>query len=180
MAVLLSPWAALAAGLLVYYCPWRTLGLLALPLAAHELGHLFFLVLLGGKLRTLRVELFGLCIEYAGVCRPWQHALIAFGGPFFGALYALAAAPFGENGALSAGLSFLLTLFNLIPAPILDGGKIAAALLPEKTAGALGALSTAGVFCAGLWFVSQGRGAGLLVAGTALLVTQIKEKTFLS
>lgn len=164
-----SPWAALVAGLLIYFSEGKTLLLLALPVLAHELGHLLFLRLFSLRLTSLCVEPCGLCVEYAGEAAKWRHALLALGGPLFGLLYALGAASFGENGALSAGFSLLLTLFNLVPALPLDGGRIAAALLPEKTAAALGLAAAFSLLCAGLWLHLQGRGAALALAGAALL-----------
>ena len=85
----LSPWAAFAVGLLIYFSEGKTLFALALPVLAHELGHLFFLRLFSLRLTSLRVEPCGLCIEYAGQASKWQHALLALGGPLFGLLYAL-------------------------------------------------------------------------------------------
>ena len=169
-----SPWAALVVGLLIYFSEGKTLLLLALPVLAHELGHLFFLRLFFLRLTLLRVELCGLCVEYAGKAARWQHALLALGGPLFGVLYALGAAPFGESGALSAGFSLLLTLFNLFPALPLDGGRIAAALLPEKTAAALGFAAAVLLLGAGLWLLLRERGAALALAGAVLLAFQLR------
>ena len=101
----------------------------ALPVLAHELGDLLALWFLGMPVRGFRLELRGFCIEYGGSAGAVGHALAAAAGPLVGFGYALGAArlavPLGSDWlSLSAGVSLLLSLFNLLPALPLDGGCI--------------------------------------------------------
>lgn len=100
------------------------LPVILLPAAAHELGHILALVLLGQRITGLTFEAQGLCIRYQGICSPSDHILAALAGPLGGALYALV----GFCGAAwlkqSAGLSLLFTAFNLLPILPLDGGRV--------------------------------------------------------
>ena len=77
-----------------------------------------------------------------------------------------------------AGLSLLLSLFNLLPAPPLDGGAAAAALFSlwpggergERLARLLALLTAAALTGAGLWALRRGYGAAALIAGALLTV----------
>ena len=63
-----------------------------LPIAAHELGHLLALWLLGLPIRCFHIELRGFCIEYGGSSGALGHAFAAAAGPLAGIAYAFAAA----------------------------------------------------------------------------------------
>lgn len=168
-----SPWAALAAGLLFYLSDGRTLPLLLLPVFFHELGHWLVLRLFGCRVTALRWELSGLCIRYAGDPGPFARVFSALAGPLAGLFYALIAARFGPSGELSAGISLLLSLFNLIPALPLDGGRAAEALLRPGAARALSLFSSLATAALGVLFFAQGRGAALALAGMFLLSWQL-------
>ena len=172
LRVTVSPWAALMMGWIVYCTDGKTLLLLLLPVAAHELGHWFCLRITGCRIRALRMELSGLSIRYAGDPGPWGQALCALAGPLAGLLYAWPAARFGSSGELSAGVSVLLSLFNLIPALPLDGGRIALALLGKQKARRLSLISAILTACLGLILFVRGRGASLALAGLCLLAAQ--------
>ncbi len=164
-----SPLAALAGGLFVYLTDGDLLRALALPVAVHELGHVAALRLLGCRIRELRLELGGFCLIYDASPGRGAEALAAAAGPLAGFLYALAVVRLGADGALSAGISLLLSLVNLIPSPPLDGGRIAAALLSKKAAAMLAAFSAAALTAAGSWAFCRGYGAGLALTGVLLL-----------
>ena len=164
-----SPWAVLMAALLFYVSDGRTLCLCLLPILVHEAGHALALRLCGCRITELRLCLSGLSLRYAGTLGATKQALCAFAGPLAGLFYAAAAARFGSDGALSAGISLLLSAFNLIPAPPLDGAQIASALLGERAADVLAAISAGAVFAGGVWLWAAERGAGLALAGVFLL-----------
>lgn len=168
-----SPWAALAAALLFYISDGRTLSLFLLPVFFHELGHWLVLRLFGCRVTELRWELSGLCIRYAGDPGLLARVFSALAGPLAGLLYALIAARFGPSGELSAGISLLLSLFNLIPAQPLDGGRAAEALLRPQAARTLSLFSSLGAAALGIYFFTQGRGAALALAGMYLLSWQV-------
>ena len=171
-----SPWAALAGGLLVYYLDGRLLRALILPVVFHELGHLAALWKLGCRIRELRMEVGGFCILYDTAQGRGAEALAAAAGPLAGFLYALAVVRLGADGALSAGISLLLSLVNLIPVPPLDGGRIAAALLSRKAAEFVAWFDTATLTAAGLWLFCQGYGAALAFTGLLLLCRRLVDQ----
>lgn len=170
-----SPWAALAAGWIVYCVDSHTLLLILLPVLTHEMGHWLCLRAHGCRIRALQWELCGLCLRYDGDPGPWGQAAVALAGPAAGLCYAWIAAHFGPSGELSAGISLLLSAFNLIPALLLDGGRVAEALLSSESARRLSAVSSILTAFAGLILFVRGRGAALAAAGLFLLAAQIRQ-----
>ncbi len=113
----------------VYYRDIGTLlPALLLPAAAHELGHLAVLWLLGLKIESIRLEVRGICIRYSGACSERGHIAAALAGPMGGLLYSAALLLFGlgrvEWLRISAQISLLLAAFNLLPILPLDGGQV--------------------------------------------------------
>ena len=98
---------------------------LLLPVLVHELSHVIALLLLGLRVRGLRFEPQGLCIRYDGDCPDWAHAAASLAGPLGGLAYALLVRRFPQDWLrLSADLSLLFSLFNLLPLMPLDGGRV--------------------------------------------------------
>lgn len=98
---------------------WQTV----LAAAVHECGHLLVIALTGTRIRSFRLSAYGACIELDEVNQISYatEALIAAGGPTFGACVALT---FANVAPVFAGLNLCLSLFNLLPIAPLDGGKI--------------------------------------------------------
>lgn len=93
--------------------------------AVHELGHLAAVKLCRGTVTGLRLDLTGLCMEVTPIAEPVRQALCAAAGPAAGLLLWLAAAGSGRAYWHMCGeISLLLSLFNLLPALPLDGGRI--------------------------------------------------------
>ena len=170
-----NPWAALVAGLLVYFADAKTLLLLTLPVLIHESGHLICLRLLDCRICSLRWEPSGLCIRYSGDPGQWGHAAAALAGPTAGLIYAWLSAKFGADGELSAGISLLLSVFNLIPAMPLDGGRVAQALLDSRKAKRLSLFAAFAAEAVGLYLYFRRKGAALLIAGLFLLAEQFRQ-----
>ncbi len=181
----ISAGAVLAAALLYFFIDPKTLWALLLPAAAHELGHVLALRLMGMRIKGFRAEMKGLCIDYCGFCGNRGHIFAAAAGPMAGLLYAFAASYAArlfdsDTAALSAGISLLLSAFNLLPVLPLDGGRIfslvACALLGvgrgERLTKKVGLVISAVALAAGLLLLWQGFGAGLTLAALWLLLAQ--------
>ncbi len=102
---------------------------------AHELGHVLALRLCACRITRCSITLTGVELDYAPRLEGLRCALCLLAGPLAGALYAAAAfALSGTFWKMSGALSVLLSVFNMLPILPLDGGRIAAALLPERAA----------------------------------------------
>lgn len=177
---------AILFGALVYStASFTELAALLAPVIVHELGHIVMLRLCGLPIRRFSADLGGFCIEYGGIASPLEHCACAFAGPAAGLAYAFAASYFAARSGnevltLSAGVSFLLSVFNLLPVLPLDGGRIFSVamtgLLGSRrgdavTKGVGLALSTALLF-AGTWLMWRGDGTALMLASLWLLIAQ--------
>ena len=184
----ISAGAVLAAALLFFFTDTATLWAIALPVAAHELGHVLALRLLGLRIRGFRAELKGLCIDYCGFCGTAGHIFAAAAGPLAGLVYAFAASYWArlfanDTAALSAGISMLLSLFNLLPVLPLDGGRIFSRVAcmslgygrGERLSKNLGLALSSALLAGGLLLMWQGMGAGLALAAIWLILAQPEE-----
>ena len=156
-----------------------------LPVAVHELGHLLAFWLLGLSLRGLRFELRGLCLEFGGSTGALGYTAAAAAGPAAGIAFAFAVSRVGNRlGSdwlcLTAGVSLLLSLFNLLPALPLDGGTIlfhlSRVVLGDKRGALLteasGLIVGAALLGGGFYLMTNGRGAALSLAAIWLLLAQ--------
>jgi Zn-dependent protease len=103
----------------------------------HEMGHVFAAKWLGLPVSApLFIPFLGAAIVMKENPRDaWTEALMAYGGPLAGCIGSwicwFIALQTHENWVLAvAQLSFLINLFNMIPVPPLDGGRICAAVSP--------------------------------------------------
>ena len=178
----LSAGAAFAGALLLAVLQGRELLALSLPILAHELGHVLAIRALGQRLVGFRAELGGFCLDYRGDAGPLEHGLIALAGPAAGLMYAALASRLGqvpgrELLCLSAGISLLLSLINLLPAAPLDGGRLCAVLAETlwgaRRGGRICRLLSLGtgwtVLALGLLLALRGRGAAAALLGAGLL-----------
>lgn len=163
----------------------RQMTAVLLPILAHEAGHLLVLWLLHLPVRGFRIELRGLCIEYGGSPGALRIALAAAAGPAAGLVYAFACSRFGirlgsDWLCLTAGVSLLLSVFNLLPALPLDGGtlllRLCTVFFSERTGLKIceisGILVAAGLLGLGFHQMLLGSGAGLVLAAVWLLLSQ--------
>ena len=176
--------AVAAAALLYYLAPTDKLLAVLLPVIFHELGHLLALRLLGLRISRFRIDLKGLCMEYRGYAGGLGHALAAAAGPALGLLYALAASLLASRYSsawleLTAGVSLLLSAFNLLPALPLDGGRIlyhlSAALFGERVAARVADIVSLAVGTVllglGAYLMFRGFGLALELAAVWLLLS---------
>ena len=148
--------------------------------AVHEAGHLLMLYALGGRAERIRCTAGGAEISVAPVpCISYPaEALSVLSGPLAGLILALAAARLGFY--VTAGVSLVLTVFNLLPLRRQDGGRLLYLLLawryaPESALRAAGAVSWS--LCLlrlllGIWVLLRGSGIVLLAAALWILACQ--------
>ena len=183
-ALSMDPLSAALLAVALYCLELRSIAALTAAVVVHELGHLAALRLLGLRIRAFRSEAQGFCIDYEGETTRLGNIVAALVGPAAGlvlafALSALAAYTVSSFCALTAGVSLLLSLFNLLPVCRLDGGRIAWLLLPalfgeaagDRAARALSAVTAAVLFALGLCVLLAGHGAGLIIAASWLILS---------
>ena len=116
-----------------------------LAAALHECGHWTAIVLLGGRVRTLRLSAVGaeMALDTSCPLSYTKEALAAFAGPAVNLILTALCAQ--TRWYLFAGLNLSLGLFNLLPVRMLDGGRILSCLLnafaPEKAPRVVNAVS---------------------------------------
>jgi Zn-dependent protease len=128
---------AMIASYALFYGWIYAVGVVAL-LFIHEMGHLHF-----SRMKGLPVSA-PVFIPFVGAFIKMKEepkdaateAFVAIGGPLYGAVAALScfALALAYNSAFWAALAyfgFLITVFNMIPAHPLDGGRIVSALSPR-------------------------------------------------
>ena len=115
----------------------------------HELGHLLAVWACGGRLRSVNVQVFGLCMDITPFASRGEELLCTAAGPAAGLLWAAAAYHLPWSwGVRCSAASLVINLFNLLPAEPLDGGTMLYAL--TGSAGLLRVCSwcTAALLCA--------------------------------
>ena len=162
-----------------------SLSALLLAAAAHELGHMIAVKLLGGGIKSLRFEASGMCMSLCGINSAGSEAAALLVGPAAGLIFALICSYFGSKTANRlllecAGYGILLTAYNLLPALPLDGGRAAFVLLcgilEREKAGRIieysGFITGLFLSAAGLALLGKELGAALLIAGIWILIAQ--------
>ncbi|MCD8341356.1 MAG: site-2 protease family protein [Clostridiales bacterium] len=117
----------------------RLMSAVLLSAALHEGGHLCACRLFGVRVRAVRVTFCGAELLLEELRRPLQRLAVAAAGPGVNLLCAFAVAlafPQQAWAQLFAGASLILGLFNLLPIPPLDGGRILLSLLELAGLGA--------------------------------------------
>lgn len=175
MALEVSPWAALLLGLLYFFDETGLVGAAVLPVVAHELGHFLAIRSCGFRVLGLHLGVADLRMDYAGGADRGQELYILLAGPLLGLVYALAAARLGTSlgssfWVISGGISLVLSLFNLLPALPLDGGRILYCLSGSMSL-ARGCTLVLGLamLVLSLVLILRGWGLGMLLPGCAIL-----------
>jgi len=183
--VKLAPVPVLIAALIYYFTDTDRLFAFLMPVIAHEMGHVLALTSFSLRIKCVRLEIKGLCIEYSGIASPIKHALAAAAGPAAGIVYALAAAWVADRtgsewAELSAGISLALSVFNMLPAIPLDGGRVlnecCCGLFGSRTGEIITQISGtavgAALLFAGMYAMYKGYGAALEIAAVWILLAQ--------
>ena len=147
------------------------LGALLPAAAVHEAGHAAALLALGARLRRLRLDIFGLRLDYGGKLGRGAVLCSALAGPAAGLLYAFPAMGAAAQGAkISGAISLLLSVFNLLPALPLDGGRALSVLCTARTVRRCSRATALLLMAAGLWALFEHGSLSLLVMGGWMLV----------
>ncbi len=124
----LSPGAIFVLSFVYFFGGLSGLAAVILSIAVHEAGHAVAVITLGGKVKGLRFNFSGLCMDVAGAYSTVGEVFIHLSGPLAGGVLAYACAKLGDAAAnnfflRTAGISLALTIYNLLPALPLDGGR---------------------------------------------------------
>ena len=181
----LSAGAILLLSALYFFGGFISLSALLLAAAVHELGHMIAVKLLGGGIKSLRLEASGMCMSLCGINNSRSEAASLLAGPAAGLIFALICSYFGSKTANRlllecAGYGILLTAYNLLPALPLDGGRAAYVMLSiafgcekaEKILGYSGIFTGLCLSAAGLALFGKELGAALIIAGIWILIAQ--------
>ena len=106
------------------------LPVLTLACMLHETGHILLTLILGGKITEVTVSCFGIQMAGCTSMSYLRESIAVIAGPVFGMTAALIAACLGFY--YFAGLSFVLSVFNLLPLRILDGGRFLSCLMLSR------------------------------------------------
>lgn len=170
---------------LYFFGGFISLAALLLAAAAHELGHIIIIKLLGGGIKYLRFEASGMCMSLCGINSAASEAAALLAGPAAGLIFALICAHYGSETANRvllecAGYGILLTAYNMLPALPLDGGRAAFVMLSgafgreraEKIIWYLGFITGLSLSAAGLVLLGKEFGTALMIAGIWILIAQ--------
>lgn len=139
----------------------------AVSIFFHELGHVAALKLWGGRVALVRLSCVGVELRQAagGPGSPLARAAVALAGPLASVGLAFGAAGLGERFYLLAGLSLGQGAFNLLPLPVLDGGRALEALAGRQVSGVLAAVTGLLLITAGVCLLVQYENPTLLLTG---------------
>lgn len=184
-----TPLAVAALAAAVYFLDAYILTSVIVAAAVHELGHIIALNAAHFRINGFAAELGGLRIEYSGENAPAFHALAALAGPLAGLGFAflcsfLARVTGISWFALTAGISLVLSLFNLLPVLPLDGGRTLVAALSalfgavraERITHCIGRCFSFVLLAVGLWLYLSSGGVWLMLFSVYFILSSI-EKT---
>lgn len=181
----LSSGALLVLACVYFFGGITSLVALLAAIIVHEAGHAAAIIICGGRVRGVRADSSGLCMSQSGAYGTATEIITLLAGPAGGLALALLCAHIGQKWSnvlflRTAGMSLLLTAYNLLPALPLDGGRALMCVLnaifgAEKAGSIMFCISLAvGLLLAilGMCSADTGLGAALITAGVWVLIAQ--------
>lgn len=181
----ISPGAVLLLSVIFFFAGLSDLAALLSGALVHELGHIAAICAFGGKITGFSFNLTGMRIDHSGIISETGEIVCLLAGPLSGVALAYSASYFGNithNAFLlkTAGFSIALSAFNLLPAPILDGGRALILILnhffaistSERAVEVLGFLCALAMLTAALYYHSYEFSPVIFGGGLALMLSQ--------
>lgn len=181
----LSPGAVLILSLVYFFGGISALLAVLLSAAVHELGHVSAIKALGGKVKRLSFDSSGLSMCGTGTYSAAGEIGILLSGPSAGLALAYICSHIGALSAnelllKTAGMSLVLSVYNLLPALPLDGGRALLAFLrcftdaekAERTMYFISLLTALALAVPGVYARDRQMGLALLAASAWLLIAQ--------
>ena len=110
-------------GWFLYANGWRLLLTVLAAAGLHECGHYAVLRLLGTRVVSMRVGVFGAEMKASGALSYAGELAAVLAGPAANLLWGVALASLGKTWFEAAGAHLVLCAFNLLPVRPLDGGR---------------------------------------------------------
>ncbi|MEG2007185.1 MAG: site-2 protease family protein [Oscillospiraceae bacterium] len=173
----MSAGAVLLLAALWFICDVPTFAAIFLAASVHEAGHILALRAAGCRISGFRADAGGAMLLRRGALSAEGEVICAASGPIAGLVFAFLASAAGRYTAIpllttASGISLALSLFNLLPASPLDGGRILSALAGERAAAGVGLAVAVLLLSLGLVLTARGLGLGLFIAGMWLTLAQ--------
>ena len=173
----ISAGAVLLLSALYYLGGLGSLAALITAALVHEAGHIAALIASGVTVEGIRFSASGICMSVGSFKSPGNEIFCLASGPLAGLVYAFAVRDFYPP---SAQYSLMLTVFNILPVSVLDGGRILNCVLGEifgmkntgKISDALGMTVAVSLTLAGLMLLHRELGAAVFCAGIYLLIAE--------
>ena len=173
----IAPFAVVILLSVYYFCGVIIFVSLIIAAAIHELGHASTIWLCGGKVNRISFDASGMSICGTGIESFCGEIAVLLSGPTAGLLLTVICAN-SESKLLSSvgGISLLLSVYNLLPALPLDGGrvvscvigKLSGADIAERVMEFCGIIIGGALSIIGAVFMK----AALLIAGIWILIAQ--------
>ena len=167
---------------LCFFGGMKSLCAVGVAAVIHELGHISAIKIFGGRVRAVRFDASGLCMSCSGLDSAAKELVSLIMGPLFGLALAFAASYYGNalNSSFlreTAGISLIFSLFNLLPALPLDGGRALFCIIngrrrAENVLEKCGMITGLALIAVGLYFLGNEMGAAFLISGCWLLIAQ--------
>jgi len=170
--------------MLYFLVSFQFILIILIAILFHEAGHLLAIKAFGSEIVELRLESTGAAIIYDDSRMSYKAELVtALAGPLFSFILAYISALlgkiWGEFWFTLSGVSLVLCAFNMLPAALLDGGRVLYMTLAhffgteraEKISFFVSCFVSLGVILPGLWLLMKtGWNFTLLICGVWLFL----------